>query len=117
MSQKKTSSMIESLVSEVSFATSTSESWCVDSDATNHIRSSLQGFQETRRLSDGEIIINLGSDAKAEAVLVGVITLCFSDNKLILSDTLYEPSLRRNLISVSSLVNKVIPLLLVLKLS
>ena len=37
---------------------------------------------------------------------MGVITLCFSNNKLILSDTLYVPSLRRNLISVSSLVNK-----------
>ena len=37
---------------------------------------------------------------------MGVITLCFSDNKLILSNTLYVPSLRRNLISISSLVNK-----------
>ena len=50
--------MIESLVSEVSFATGTSESWCVDSGATNHICNSLQGFRETRRLSDGEIIVN-----------------------------------------------------------
>ena len=37
---------------------------------------------------------------------MGAITLCFSDNKLVLSDTLYVPSLRWNLISVSSLVNK-----------
>ena len=35
-----------------------------------------------------------------------IVTLCFSNNKLILSDTLYVPSLRQNLISVSSLVNK-----------
>lgn len=106
LSKKKTSSMIESLVSEVSFATGTSESWCVDFGATNHICNSLQGFRETRRLSNGEIIVNLGSEAKVDAVSVRVITLCFSDNKLILSDTLYVPSLRRNLISVSSLVNK-----------
>lgn len=104
LSKKKTSGMIESLVSEVSFATGTSESWCVHSGATNHICNSLQ--RETRRLSDCEIIVNLGSDAKAEAVSVGVITLCFQKNKLILSDNLYVPSLRRNLISVSSLVNK-----------
>ena len=98
--------MIESLVSEVSFATGTSESWCVDFGATNHICNLLQGFRETRRLSDGEIIVDLGSEAKADAISVGVITLCFSNNKLILSDTLYVLSLRRNLISISSLVNK-----------
>lgn len=71
MSKKKTSGMIESLVSEVNFANGTLESRCVDSGATNHIYNSLQGFRETRRLSDGEIIVNLGSDAKAEAVLSG----------------------------------------------
>ena len=41
LSKKKTSGIIESLVSEVSFATGTSESWCVDSGATNHICNSL----------------------------------------------------------------------------
>ena len=44
LSKKKTVCLIESLVSEVIFATSTSESWCVDSDATNNICNSLQGF-------------------------------------------------------------------------
>ena len=76
------------LFSEVSFAIGTSESWSVDSGATNHIYNSLQGFWETRRLSGGEIIVNLGSDAKAEASSVEVINLCFSNNKLVLSDTL-----------------------------
>ena len=98
--------MIESVVSEVSFVTSNSKSWCVDSGATNHICNSLQRFRETRRLSGGEVIFNLGSDAKAKAVSVGVVTLCFSDIKLVLSDTLYVPSLWRDLISISSLVNK-----------
>ena len=37
---------------------------------------------------------------------MAVVTLCFSNNKLILSGTLYVPSSRRNLILVSSLVNK-----------
>ncbi|XXG72990.1 hypothetical protein AAC387_Pa07g1975 [Persea americana] len=41
LSKKRTSGMIESLVSEVSFATGTSESWCVDSGATNHICNTL----------------------------------------------------------------------------
>ncbi|WP_438817113.1 hypothetical protein, partial [Streptomyces clavifer] len=66
----------------------------------------MQELQVNRRLSGGEIIVNLGSDAKAEAVPVGVVTLLFSNIRLVLSDTLYVPSLRRSLISVSSLVNK-----------
>ena len=81
--------MIESLVSEVSFATSTSESWCVDSSATNHICNTLQELQLARRISGGEIIANLGLEAKADAVIVGVVTSLFSNIKLILSDTLY----------------------------
>ena len=41
LSKKRTSGMIESLVSEVSIATGTSKSWCVDSGATNHICNTL----------------------------------------------------------------------------
>ena len=41
LSKERTSGMIESLVSEVSFATGISESWCVDSSVTNHICNSL----------------------------------------------------------------------------
>ena len=77
LSKKKTSGIIESFISEVSFATGTSESWCVDSGETNHICNSLQGFRETKRLSGGEIISNLGLKAKADAVTVGVVTLLF----------------------------------------
>ena len=90
--------MIESLVSEVSFATGTSESWSVDSGATNHICNTLQELQVTRRISGEEIIVNLGLEAKADAVSVGVVTLLFSVIKLIFSDTLYVPSFRQNLI-------------------
>ncbi|KAJ8649148.1 hypothetical protein MRB53_002171 [Persea americana] len=72
LSRKRTSGMIESLVSEVSFATGTSESWCVDFGATNHTCNTLQELQVTRRISGGEIITNLGLEAKANAVTVGV---------------------------------------------
>ena len=98
LSKKKTTGMIESLVSKVTYATSTLESCCVDSGATNHICNSLQGFRETKRISGGEIIINLGLDAKAKTVSVGVVTLLFLDIKMVLSDILYITSLRRNLI-------------------
>ena len=51
----------------------------------------LQELQVTRRISGGEIIANLGLEVKADAVIVGVVTLLFSNTKLILSDTLYVP--------------------------
>ena len=60
LSKKKNSGMIESLVSKVSYATCTSEYRCDDSCATNHIYNSLLGFQETRKLSGEEIIVNMG---------------------------------------------------------
>ena len=49
--------MIESLVSEVSFATGTSKSWCIDFGATNHICNTLQELQVTRGISGGEITL------------------------------------------------------------
>ena len=54
--------------------TGTSESWYVNSGATNHICNTLQELQVNRRLSGREIIVNLGLEAKAEAVSVGVVT-------------------------------------------
>ena len=77
--------------------------WCVDSGATNHICNSLQGFQETRKLSDGEIQLHMGDDTIVGASAVGDVQLSFGLNSLVLKDCLYVPSMRRNLISVSKL--------------
>ena len=46
LSRKKTSSMIESLISEVSFATGISKSWCMDSRATDHICNRCRGSRK-----------------------------------------------------------------------
>jgi len=101
---KKQTSKTEMLVVEVSFTTDTSNTWCIDSAATHHICNSLQGFQVSRQLDDGEISLSLGSEARVSAVAVGVVRLCFQNNKvLILNNALYVPTIRRNLISVPSL--------------
>ena len=100
--------MIESHVIEVSYLTDISNTWCIDSGSTNHICNTLQGFRQTRQCSDGEIKLTLGSSATVStvAVAVGVVILVFLSNKiLVLTDVLYVPSIRRNLISVYSLVN------------
>ena len=49
------SGMPQSYVIETCFMARTTSTWCVDTGATNHVCNSLQRFQETRRLVDGEI--------------------------------------------------------------
>ena len=99
--------MIESQVVEVSFITDTSNNWCIDSSATNHIYNTLQGFRSARQFRDGEIKLTLTSNATISAVSIGVVVLEFQNNRtLVLPDVLYVLNLRRNLIFVSKLVNK-----------
>ena len=94
-----------SLVVETCLAVLSSGTWCVDTGATNHVCNSLQGFQETRQLSDGEIYLHMGNATKVAAIVVGDYYLKFGrDRYLLLKDCLYVPSIRRKLISVSSLV-------------
>ena len=58
-----------------------------------------------RQLSDGEIYLHTGNATKVAVVAIGDYYLNFSrDRYLLLKDCLYVPSIRRNLISVSSLV-------------
>lgn len=45
---------------ETCLVVDSTDSWMVNSEATNHIRNSLQGFQETKSLSDREINLRLG---------------------------------------------------------
>ena len=94
--------MIESQVVEVSFITNTSNTWCIDSGATNHICNTLQGFRSIRQCRDREIKLTLASNATILAVIIGITTLELQNNRiLVLPDVLYVPNLRRNLISIS----------------
>ena len=63
----------QSLVTESFSVVLTTSTWCVDTGATDHVCNSLQGFQETRRLSDGEIMVVMGNAAKVAAVAVGEV--------------------------------------------
>ena len=101
--------MIESQVIEISFITDTLNTWCIDSGATNHMCNTLQGFRSTRQCRDGKIKLTLASNATILAVAIGVVVLEFQNNRtLVLPDVLYIPNSRRNLISISKLVNKVL---------
>ena len=75
----------------------------MDSGCTNHICNSLQGFQETRKLSKGELFLTLADGSRIPVVAVGVFNLYFESRVLILEDSLYVPNVRRNLISTTYL--------------
>ena len=92
------------LVVESCLLACTTGTWCVDTGATNHVCNSLKGIQETKRLAEREIYLLMGDTSHMAAVIVGVVTLHFEGGKkLVLSDCLYVPSVRRNLVSVSYL--------------
>ena len=96
MAQINNPSIIESLVIEVSFIVGTSNSWCVDSDATNYICNMLQGFRKIRKLSDSEFTLHLNSKAKIVAVSVGGGELFFFLNKiLVLNDYLFVTNIKK----------------------
>jgi hypothetical protein len=77
--------------------------WCVDSGSTNHVCNSLQGFQETRKLNEGEMSVTLGDGTRVSVHSIGIVELYFNSRVLILTDCLYVPEIRRNLISVTFL--------------
>ena len=87
--------------------------WWVDTGATDHVCNSLQGFQETRRLVEGEITVYMGNAMKVAAIVVGDIYLSVDGNKtLVLRNCLYIPTFRKNLISVSKLYMDILFLLM-----
>ena len=101
---KESSGMSVSFVVESCLVDVSTGTWCVDTGATNHVCKSLQGFQVTRQLRDGEIHLQMGNNSQASALAVGELVLYFSRNKhLKLKNVLYVPEIRRNLVSVSCL--------------
>ena len=79
------------------------DSWCVDSGCTNHICNSLQVFQQTRKLNEGEMFLTLADGSRIPVVAIGVCNLYFESRVLILEDCLYVPNVHRNLISATYL--------------
>jgi len=85
----------------LSYAKST---WWIDSGVTIHIANSLQGFHTRRTLQRGERKIKVANGVQAEVEAITDLSLELDDGFVLqLSDVLYVPSLRRNLISVSRL--------------
>ncbi|KAK3024423.1 hypothetical protein RJ639_043381 [Escallonia herrerae] len=78
--------------------------WWVDTGATVHITNSLQGFLSVKKLNKGDRNVLVGNGEKAQVEAVGILRLVLESGfNLDLVDTVYVPSMTRNLISVSRL--------------
>ncbi|KAL4599345.1 hypothetical protein ACB092_11G120000 [Castanea dentata] len=88
----KNKGMKSSFLLEICLVQNPTDSWCVDSGCTNHICNSLQRFQETRKLNEGELFLTLADGSKIPVEAIGVFNLCFKSRVLILEDCLYVPN-------------------------
>ena len=101
---KPAEGMANLLVIETNLMDGPFDSWCVDSSTISHICNMLQGFKETRRLNEGEVILKRGTGATVAATVIGTFYLELSSSRtLVIEDCLYVPKVRRNLVSVSKL--------------
>ena len=86
---------------DLSYSKST---WWIDLGTTIHVANSLQGFHTRMALQRGERRIKVANRVEAEVEAIEDLSLELDDGSVLqLSDVLYVPSLRRNLISVSRL--------------
>lgn len=77
-------------------------SWWLDSGYTTHIFVSLHGFRNQRRPNLRENKLMVGNDLEFMVELMGDVSLVLGTGfDLVLKDTFYVPSFRRNLILVS----------------
>ena len=92
------------LVCESNLSEAPSSSWWLDSGATNHVAFTIQGLINRRKPNQDESRLTVGNNEKANDVFVGdVILILDSGFRLMLKDTFYVPSFRRNLVFVSCL--------------
>ncbi|KAK3039644.1 hypothetical protein RJ639_027235 [Escallonia herrerae] len=78
--------------------------WWVDTGATVHITNSLQGFLSVKKLNKGDRNVLVGNGEKAQVEAVGTLRLVLESGfNLDLVDTVYVPSMTRNLLSISRL--------------
>ena len=79
-------------------------SWWIDSGASIHIANSLQGFVSKRRPSENEVSLCVGNGVQVKVEFIGVVKLSLESGfSLVLENTVFVPSMRRNLISISKL--------------
>ena len=81
-------------------------SWIIDSGATDHVARDRGAFVEYRRIPAGTRWIYVGNNSRVEVKGIGTCKLELRGGRtLFLHDVLYAPDIRRNLVSVLSLLS------------
>ncbi|GJS56709.1 hypothetical protein Tco_0651493 [Tanacetum coccineum] len=78
--------------------------WWVDSGATSHVCKDLRWFQVCKSIEDGSFV-KMGNVATEPIKGIGRVLLTFTSRKtLCLDNVLYVPGIRKNLLSVNSII-------------
>ena len=89
---------------EVCLVEDLTDSWVIDSEATNLVCTSLQGFDETKSLENG-VCFRIGDGRLVLTKEVGNVCLFFDSYRFILlKDAFYVLNFKRNLVSVACLI-------------
>ena len=81
-----------------------SDTWWIDTGANVHVSNSMQGFLTIQTINPSENFLFMGNKDKAPVEAIGTFRLVLdSGYQLDLCQTLYVPSISRNLVSVSAL--------------
>ena len=89
---------------ESNFIEPPSNTWWIDSGSNVHVSNSMQGYLTTRNISPNEAYLYMGNRMKAPVEAIGNFRLVLSTGfHLDLENTLYVPTVSRNLISLSKL--------------
>ena len=93
------------LVVEACLVENFNDKWIIDSGVTNHVYYSLQWFKHSTSIEEGQRYLKLGNGELISVKAIGPVVLVFENNRtLCLEDCLFAPDFKRNLVSVSCLV-------------
>ena len=77
------------LVTETYISAISTSTWCVDTGATDHVCISMQGFQQSKMLREGEIYVFMGDATEVAVVAVGDVTLSFDNYRILILNIIF----------------------------
>ena len=80
--EKKKKGKSDLLILETCLVEDNSSTWIIDSEATNHVCSSLQMLSFSRQLVGGEFTLRVGAGEIVSALIIGEINFHFRNNSL-----------------------------------
>ena len=95
-------------VSEAMLIEPIAKQWWIDSEATRHVARNYDNFVDLKDNALGKHQIYMGNNIHCDVIGEGTCKIETNGYLLVLKDTLYEPNICRNHISVSVLERRVL---------